>query len=434
MTKVGSPTLERARTPEIPKPKRKLNPLFLIPLSLLIVGGGVLVWYFRTHHKSLALGPFQLGDLAQAGQVKVSGRIEGYETDIGAKTAGRVDYVAVREGDQVHRGQLVARLNDDDIQAQLRGATAQIDQARQQESQYKIGIDVVESQIRQAQLNLQQDKGQARGTIYQAEATVAQNEAQLAQAEAQVKQAEADVKLARLNRDRYAMLAQEGANTQLQADQAQDTYDSDFATLNARKAAVDAARKQVSAAQGSLQQAQSTGLNPNIRIAQINTLHQQMSQSEAQMKAAEAQVANTIAARQQIAAQIGYLNVVSPIEGVVTARSVEPGAVVTSGKTLLTVLNPDTVYLRAYVPEGNIGQVRVGQRTNVFLDSSPNHPFAARVSEIDPQASFTPENIYFKSDRVKQVFGIKISIDNPAGFAKAGMPADAEILTQTEAR
>jgi HlyD family secretion protein len=83
--------------------------------------------------------------------------------------------------------------------------------------------------------------------------------------------------------------------------------------------------------------------------------------------------------------------------------------------------------LRGYIPEGEIGKIRVGQAARVFLDSSPNQPFTAHVSQIDTKASFTPENIYFKQDRVKQVFGVKLAIDDPAGLAKPGMPADAEI-------
>jgi HlyD family secretion protein len=63
------------------------------------------------------------------------------------------------------------------------------------------------------------------------------------------------------------------------------------------------------------------------------------------------------------------------------------------------------------------------------LDSIPKQPFSARVTAIDTQASFTPENIYFQDDRVKQVFGVKISLENPQGLAKPGMPVDAEILT-----
>jgi HlyD family secretion protein len=91
------------------------------------------------------------------------------------------------------------------------------------------------------------------------------------------------------------------------------------------------------------------------------------------------------------------------------------------------VLDLNTVYLRGFIPAGQIGLVRVGQRANVYLDSDPDRPLVASVVEIDSEASFTPENIYFREDRVQQVFGVKLAIEEPGGFAKPGMPADATI-------
>ncbi len=95
---------------------------------------------------------------------------------------------------------------------------------------------------------------------------------------------------------------------------------------------------------------------------------------------------------------------------------------------MLSLINLDTVYMRGYVPEGAIGKIRVGQEAKIVLDSSPDKPFTGQISQIDPEGSFTPENIYFKDDRVKQVFGIKIRINQPDRFAKPGMPADATIM------
>jgi HlyD family secretion protein len=330
----------------------------------------------------------------------------------------------------VNKGQVIAQLDDAEVQAQLRGAQAQIENAQEKARQARLQIDVVESQIREAQLNLQQSQGDAQGQIYQAQANVAAVEAQLAQARAQLNQANADLKLARVNRDRFAQLVKEGAVTRQQFDQAQTTFETALATLHDREAAVQAVRKQVSAAQGGLVQAQTSALNPNIRNAQLNALQKQLVQARSQLEAAQAEVANAQAARQEIQAQIAYLKIVSPINGVVTARSVEPGAVVTTGKTLLTLVNLNNVYLRGYIPEGDIGKIRVGQPANVFLDSAPDQALSAHVAAIDPQASFTPENVYFRDDRVKQVFGVKLILDHPGGFAKPGMPADGEIMTE----
>jgi HlyD family secretion protein len=273
------------------------------------------------------------------------------------------------------------------------------------------------------------------------------------QAQAVLKQAAAEVKLAKINRDRYAKLLNDGAVTQQQFDQTQTTFDTAIATLEAREAAVNAASEQLIAAQAGLSQAQSTGFNPGIRNAQLEALRRKRAQTYAQMKSAWAQVKSAqakvkvaLASKQQLLTQIQDsnkdLNVVSPLDGVVTARSVEPGAVVDSQTNILTVIDPYTIYLRGFIPEGDIGKVRQGQVAKIFLDSAPNKPLKGKVIAIDPQASFTPENIYFQKDRVKQVVGIRMSVENPTSCfnperpyggadlpcAKIGMPADAEIL------
>ncbi|MDM3847794.1 MAG: TolC family protein [Aphanizomenon gracile PMC627.10] len=99
--------------------------------------------------------------------------------------------------------------------------------------------------MREAKLNLQQSEGDTQGRIQQAKSNVAAAKAQLLQTQAQVKQTEAEVKLARINSDRYAQLIKEGAINQQQFDQSQTTLETAIATLEARKAAVNAAKEQL---------------------------------------------------------------------------------------------------------------------------------------------------------------------------------------------
>jgi HlyD family secretion protein len=101
-----------------------------------------------------------------------------------------------------------------------------------------------------------------------------------------------------------------------------------------------------------------------------------------------------------------------------------------AGTPIVTLLNMADVYLRAFVTEGQIGRVRVAQPARVYLDSAPTQPIGAVVSRIDPEASFTPENTYFREERVKQVVGVKLQLRGAVGFAKPGMPADGEILVE----
>jgi HlyD family secretion protein len=114
----------------------------------------------------------------------------------------------------------------------------------------------------------------------------------------------------------------------------------------------------------------------------------------------------------------------------VTTRSAEPGEVVTAGTAIVTMLDLTKVYLRGFVPEGEIGNVKLEQPARVYLDSNSNEPIEAYVSRVDPEATFTPENTYFRDERVKQVVGVKLQLKGAFGFGKPGMPADGEILVK----
>jgi HlyD family secretion protein len=408
---------QEEKTVHTAKKQRRSGKLrLLIPLALLLLGlGGGVSYYFLNQSKDKDL--------------ELSGRVEGYETDVGAKVGGKIESIAVREGDRVKQGQVIAQLDDAELKAQLEGAKARFNAAEQQVNQARLQIDVIQSQIQEAQLNLRQSSDNAVGKINQAQASVAAVQAELAQTQAQVQQAKAEKKLAQTDRDRYQSLLQTGVISQQQFDQSQTKLETTQANLQATQAVVNAAQKQVNVAEGELTQAQTSSFNPQINTAKIAGLNKQLAQAQAQLEAAIAEVANTQAAQAEIAAKLKDLQIISPIDGVILTRTSEPGEVIATGTTLMTVINLNNVYLRGYLPEGEIGMVRVGQAAQVFLDSAPDHPIDATVSEIDSQASFTPENIYFKSDRVTQVFGLKLKIKNSPGFAKPGMPADGKIIT-----
>ncbi|MBN3909920.1 MAG: HlyD family efflux transporter periplasmic adaptor subunit [Nostoc sp. NMS1] len=453
MSQTASTSPEGIINVPVPASKQKRKKLIFLLLGLLIIAGGII--YFLWHSQQQGA----------ANVLKVSGRIEGYETEIGVKRSGRIVSIAVREGAAVKKGQELIKLDDSNdqlLQEQLRGAEARVASAQSDEqqaisdaTQVESGIEQIDSQISEAKLNFHQSQGDTQGRVQQALSNVAAAKAQLLQAQAQTKQAQAEVKLAKMNRDRYAKLVTEGAIDQQQFDQAQTTFDTAVATLEARKAAVNAGQEQLRAVVGALTQAKTTSFNPGIRNAQIEGLNRKKDQSFAQLKSAQskvksahAKVKDALASKQQILTQIEDskkdLNVVSPLDGVVTARSAEIGTVVSSQTKILTVVDPKTVYLRGFIPEGDIGKVRLGQTTKIFLDSAPEKPLIGKVIAVDPQASFTPENIYFQKDRVRQVVGVRIQLENPSGCfhpenpysgsdlpcAKIGMPADAEIMFQ----
>jgi HlyD family secretion protein len=376
-------------------------------------------------------GIWRISQTPTANQLELSGRLEGFPTHVDSKVSGRIEFLTVREGDLVAVGETIAQLSAEELQAQKVGALARLQAAQEREQQARSQINVIQSQIREATLTQQQSQGETTGGVTQAEANLATAEAQLAQARAQLQDANAQLALARADQDRLSRLYEAGAISGQQFDQVVTRFESAQDTVASRAASVRAAERQVAAAEGALTQAQSRTLTPTIRGTQVQTLQQQSNVANAQLAQAQADVANAQAAVQEIDARLNDLTIVSPIEGVVQTRSVEPGTVVSPGTTLLTLINPDEIFMRGFIPEGRIGEVRVGQPAQVYLDSFPDQPLDARVRSIDPQASFTPENIYFKEDRVRQVFGVELAIESPNGFAKPGMPADAIISVGT---
>jgi HlyD family secretion protein len=350
------------------------------------------------------------------GVLAVSGRIEGDDSAVAAKTSGRIREITVREGDQVEAGQVIAVLDDEQIRARETQAEAAVRQAEARVRLAQHQITVLNESLRQNEIGVDQSRGDAQGKVSEAEGRLAAAEAQLAQAEASYTQAKWD-------REAFARLFQRELIAEQEARRAQSTEE-------AQAAVVSAARRQVEAARGSLMAAKANLSNPAIRASQVAAVQGQILQAQADIAAAQAEAERARAMLQEARANRQDLRIIAPFAGTVATRTAEPGEVVMAGTPVITLLNMSEVYLRAFVPEGQIGRVRVSQPARVFLDSSPTKPVEAYVLRVDPQASFTPENTYFREDRVKQVVGVKLRLRGAVGFAKPGMPADGEILVE----
>jgi HlyD family secretion protein len=417
---IESPTelpTELPTEPIQPEPKPPSHKwLWILFFTIMIGGLGTGLWYGflrPTPNRS----------------IQFNGRIEGYETDVSTKGTGRVEEVTVREGATVKKGQLLVRLSDDELRSELRAAVSQVNAARQREATARLQISAAEAQVADAGLNLQQSEGDTTGKVTESEALVATAKAFLTQEEARVGESKALLAQTKVDRDRYALLASQGVETQQRYDLADTTYKTAQAALKSRFAAVEGARQSIGIAQGKLTQARTTRFNPGRQKTNIKRLQTELSQARTLLAVAQADVKTAEANRQFIQDRLNNLTVTSPINGVVTTRSVEPGTVVLPSRPLMRIVDLNQVYMRGFIAGGEVGQIRVGQSARVYLDSDPKHqnPLTAMIAAVDTKASFTPENVYFQKDRVEQVFGVKLRLLKPGGFAKPGMPADAEI-------
>lgn len=332
--------------------------------------------------------------------VTLSGRIEGDDSALASKQPGRIVDVRVREGDVVRQGEIIATMDDAQARASLLDASAKSRAAAGQ-------ITVLQAQLHGAQLAGEQAGADVEGRLAQAGAEVAG-------AQAQLQQADAAYRLAASTAHMDTSLYTTGDVSRLQRNQA-------TSAMEQSAAARAAARRRMQAAQGALTAVQANLANPQIRAQEVAAVQAQLTQQRSVIAAALAQ----LSAAQ---ANLDDLTVRAPFSGTVMVRAAEPGEVITAGTPIVTLLNLDRVYLRGFIPEEQIGRIKIGQSARIFLDSDPHHAIDAYVMRIDPQAMFTPQNTYFRSDRVKQVFGVKLALRGDFGYAKPGMPADGEIL------
>jgi multidrug resistance efflux pump len=96
-----------------------------------------------------------------------------------------------------------------------------------------------------------------------------------------------------------------------------------------------------------------------------------------------------------------------------------------------TLLEQNQIYVRIYIPETEIGHVKIGQKAEVRVDSFPHKVFDGEVEQINQQAEFLPRNVQTREERVHQVFGVKVRIIDPAGHVLAGMAADVKLKAAT---
>jgi len=123
-------------------------------------------------------------------------------------------------------------------------------------------------------------------------------------------------------------------------------------------------------------------------------------------------------------AQLAKLTVYAPMDGVILTRSVEPGEYVQPGAAALTMGNIANLTITVYVPEDRYGQIRLGQGATVKVDSFPGQAFEAQVTYISDQAEFTPRNVQTAEGRSSTVYAIKLTVTDPQGKLKPGMPGD----------
>jgi HlyD family secretion protein len=348
--------------------------------------------------------------LGTDGGLALSGTIEGTQVDVSAKITGRIAELLAREGETVERGRVLARLAADELVAEARRAEG--------------ALVAAHAQVRDLVA------GARREEIQEAEARAARAEAQLADLLAgsrqqEIEQARAALRNAQATREwteRDFRRAQELFTKELVAAQEVDRARQAFEVAAANEVS---ARERLDLVAVGPREHEVAAARAEVRAARERVQLLKAGPRPDAVAAARAQVAQAEAAITLARARLAEATIVAPIDGVVLRKNLESGETANPGVPIVTLLDARDLWLRAYVPETDIGRVRVGQPATITVDAYPGRHFPGVISEIASEAEFTPKNVQTKKERVNLVFRVKISAKNPDGVLKPGMPADA---------
>jgi HlyD family secretion protein len=354
-------------------------------------------------------------------QISVSGNIELTEVNIAFKTSGRLIERAADEGASVKKGQLIARLDREQLLAQrdreaagLQSATAQLAQAETALAWQKANL-AADIEQRKADLDsylarLQELKNGSRPQEIQ-------------EAKAAVDSAQAEYDRAKRDWDRAQPLYKNDDISTALYDQYRSRYEAAEAALKQvkerqslvqtgpRTEQIEAAAAQVERAKASIKMAETNALEIKRREQELPLRRAEIERAKASLAMVESQLADTI--------------VVSPVDGVVLVKAADVGEVLAAGTTVVTIGDIDHPWLRAYINQTDLGKIKLGMKAEVTTDSYPNKAYKGHISFIASEAEFTPKQIQTKEERVKLVYRFKIDLDNPQHELKSNMPADA---------
>jgi multidrug resistance efflux pump len=358
---------------------RRQRIMVIAVVAVLIIAAVLLTLHFWPHKTKLLF----------------SGSVEVQDIHVGSKAGGRVTDVLALEGDSVHAGQVLVAFDDKELAATLATSKANYEKAAAGFRPEEI------AQMRAAAAEAHAD--------YQLKLNGNRPE-DIAQAQADVDRAQADAVRADADWERISGLVEKDVVSKQQGDATRD------ADLSAQAALRDAQQK--------LTEMQ-RGFRPEeIAAAAAADREAQAKLEEYQRGSRKEDIDAALAQMQYDEAAYRERQVTSPAEAVVEVMSVRPGDLLAPNSPVATLLEKGQTYIRIYVPETEIARVHLGQKAHVTMDATGSQSFSGDVEEINQESEFLPRNVQTRDERVHEMFGVKVRVEDPDGDLRSGMAAD----------
>ena len=377
----------------------------IVILTILVAIAALIWWEERPRPQTLVL----------------TGTVDGNEVVVGSKITGRIDSLAVDDGQRVKAGDLIAVLDQDELRADQGAAGHAIAQARYNAQQSAAQTELLEStlptKVQQAAAQVEQTKAQ----LQQNQSQVQQAQAQLQQAQAQVEQTKAAVAKAQDNFNRIRPLVERDINPPQDLVTARTDLDSAKANQQAAEASALAAQRAVASAQAGVEATTRAVAAAQAALSDAENEERQITVQERQtdaMRAAEQQAVSNAAAAD---ARFGQTKIYAPASGIVTLRAARQGEVVNPGNPIVTLFDLSSTWVDADVEETYADLIAMGQKLTVRLPSGAEvtGPVIYKAVEAD----FATQRDVSRTKRDIKTVAIRVKVDNPDGKLPLGMTA-----------
>ncbi|MFN0017106.1 MAG: HlyD family secretion protein [Pirellulaceae bacterium] len=368
-----------------------------IIVVLLIAAGGAAYWW-----------QLQLSN----GLLVLPGTVEVQEVRLSSKIGGRVKDVFVDDGANVKEGDRLVELDIPELKAQRQQVAAQLDAAKAAAARAERGPLEEEYEASQATL----DAAKAR----LAKMDKGNRDKEIEQVEKNVDAWKVDLANARRDLQRISGLVQSKSATHKEFDDAEAKYRRLEATVNEANARLELMRE------GFRDEDKAEAL-AEFNRAKANDALLRTGTREEDKAAARARVDELAGKLAELDVNITEAVVKAPENAVVELVSVRKGDTTTPNQSVVRILRATDLWVKAFVPETELGRVRLNEPVEVTMDTYPDRKFQGRVTYVSSTAEFTPRNVQSVDERRHQVFAIKVRVEDPQGIFKSGMAADVHL-------
>lgn len=392
--------------------------LIIMPVIILIVL--VAIYVFNSAQKNdSAIVYAENGTFVEA-----SGIVENNLISVSSEVTGTVIETIADEGDIIKKGDLIAKIENTSLQNQYNQALVNVQVAEK-------NILMLENSISNLTVQNANAVQQAHNAYLSAEAEYKKvidgaSEDEIKQAEEAVSQAKTNFEYAKTNIERSKELFNEKAISQSKYDEAVKNYNVSEAQYNAALSQLNLIKSYPTDASREAAENKMLQLKAGYELS-ISNGNTQISQLEGQLDIAMVQLEQSKDIVEQTERELEKLTIKSPFDGVVNSLLVKEGELVSMGKLIAEIYNPENIEINSYVSETNIGRIMVGQYVAISIDSHDDKLFSGKVTRINNRAEFTPKNIQTKEERVNTVFEVTIKVLDSNGEIKPGMPVDVNI-------